>query len=54
MRYEKCMNCEQPFSKANTHSVDGWRETQISGLCENCFDEITAEAEEESGGFDCD
>lgn len=49
MKYEKCMNCEQPFSKMNTRTVDGWLETQISGLCENCFDELCAEAGEESG-----
>lgn len=49
MRYEKCVNCTQPFSAANTHSKDGWIETQISGLCEDCFDEICEEAETEAG-----
>lgn len=34
-----CMSCHQEFSSLNVFSPTGWRETQISGLCEKCFDE---------------
>lgn len=53
-RFTKCENCTQPFSEANTHTKDGWLETQISGLCEDCFDEICAEAEDEAGDYGTD
>lgn len=48
-RYCACVNCEQPFTDKNTHSAAGWRETQISGLCEDCFDQVTADLEDEQG-----
>lgn len=35
--------CRQAFSPENTKSPAGWRETQITGLCEACFDEIFAD-----------
>jgi hypothetical protein len=35
-----CIECKEEFSKFNTFSPLGWKETQISGLCEKCFDEI--------------
>ena len=28
---------------------EGWAETQISGMCEKCFDEITLSFEDEDG-----
>ena len=37
-----CINCEQP---PTFYSEDGKGEYQISGLCEPCFDSITAEPE---------
>lgn len=40
-----CVSCKTPFSEANTHSQAGWRETQISGLCEDCFDEACPDDE---------
>lgn len=43
------MVCEQPFSDKNTHSADGWRETQISGMCEDCFDETCTDWEDADG-----
>lgn len=33
-----CINCRQPFSSQNVYSLLGWKETQISGYCECCFD----------------
>ncbi len=33
-----CRCCGLPFSDANVFSDAGWLETQISGLCEVCFD----------------
>ena len=35
-----CRCCGQPFSDANVYSEAGWIETQISGLCESCFDTL--------------
>ena len=40
-KYEKCISCKQRFTDNNVHTDAGWRETQISGLCEDCFDGIT-------------
>lgn len=40
-RYKECIECHQAFSNQNVYSMAGWRETQISGLCELCFDNIT-------------
>jgi hypothetical protein len=36
-----CLRCGDQFSPANTFSEAGWRETEISGFCEACFDEVT-------------
>lgn len=41
-RYRVCIFCEAPFSDANVKSALGWRETQISGTCESCWDEAFA------------
>lgn len=41
-----CVQCNQAFSNDNTWSEAGWRETQISGLCERCFDSEFADEEE--------
>jgi hypothetical protein len=38
-----CINCKEVFSKENTRTPQGWRETQISGFCEDCYDEIFSE-----------
>jgi hypothetical protein len=42
-----CIQCKQLFSEANTHTAAGWKETNISKLCEDCFDNITLAGEEE-------
>lgn len=36
--YLNCIQCAQPFTDANVFTKDGWLETQISGMCESCFD----------------
>jgi len=41
--YLNCRSCRTMFSAANTHSNFGWRETQISGMCEDCYDKLFAE-----------
>ena len=42
-----CVLCYKPFSSENTHTLVGWQETQISGFCEDCFDQAFEDAEEE-------
>lgn len=46
MKYIKCTNCNKPFSNENTYSKEGWKETQISGMCEKCFDSLFEEVED--------
>jgi hypothetical protein len=41
-----CISCGQPFTDGNVHSDAGWRETQISGMCEDCFDTLLEEEED--------
>jgi len=43
----KCVDCGNAFTEENVHTADGWRETQISGLCEDCFDLATEEPDDE-------
>lgn len=38
-----CKNCGEAFSNDNVMTDAGWIETQVSGLCEICFDDITDE-----------
>jgi hypothetical protein len=28
MKFKRCVNCDEGFTAANTHSLLGWRETQ--------------------------
>lgn len=44
--YTRCVSCEQQFTDVNVYSELGWKETQISGLCETCFDEIVEDTED--------
>lgn len=50
MAYYKnyCFACGEDFSEENVLTEAGARETQISGMCEVCFDEMCAELEEEN------
>jgi len=38
MKFKHCMNCSKGFTPENVQSRLGWRETQLSGFCETCFD----------------
>lgn len=38
--HSTCIVCDQPFTKDNVSTPEGWAETKISGMCENCFDEL--------------
>lgn len=40
-----CIKCKEPW-EPKTHSEAGKKEYLISGLCEECFDEITRTDEE--------
>lgn len=42
VKHTKCILCGNGFD-GRTHTSLGWRETQISGFCEECFDETFAE-----------
>lgn len=46
-KYEKCIHCNELFSKGNVFTEDGWRETEISGMCEKCFDEVCSYEDDE-------
>lgn len=48
IRHTHCRECKQLFTTANVKSIMAWRETQISGLCETCWDKVFAEPNEES------
>jgi hypothetical protein len=40
IRRTHCVGCGARFTEANVYSHAGWLETQISGLCESCFDTV--------------
>jgi len=44
-----CGICKAQFSETNVHTSEGWRETQISGTCEDCYDELFREEAGDSG-----
>jgi hypothetical protein len=46
-KYEECICCKQPFNTINTFTEAGWKETQTSGMCETCFDELFEDMEQE-------
>lgn len=45
-RYLGCLTCKQPFSVDNVKTSAGWKETQISGMCEVCYDELFQDAQD--------
>jgi len=45
-RWTTCFSCEAPFGPGNTRSAAGWRETQISQFCEDCFNALFKDAED--------
>jgi len=38
--YCTCITCNHIFTGSNVKTTMGWRETQISGICETCFDDM--------------
>ena len=43
LRFHGCVSCCEPFDEENTKTPLGWVETQISGMCESCFDQLFAD-----------
>lgn len=41
-----CICCGEEFSETNCFTEAGWKETQISGYCERCFEAMFTEEEE--------
>lgn len=41
--FARCIECRKPFTYKNTFTNAGWKETQISGYCEQCFDKLFKE-----------
>ena len=44
-QHQYCVECQQGFNRFNTYSAPGWRDTQIIGMCEVCFDSLFADKE---------
>lgn len=45
-RYSECVMCERNLGEPAAASTPaGWLETQISGLCEPCFDDLFEDEE---------
>jgi hypothetical protein len=42
-----CVKCKQRFSESNVFSDAGWRETEISQICEDCWDKMFSENQED-------
>jgi hypothetical protein len=51
MHFKVCQACGQDFV-GRTHSSAGWRDTQIVGWCETCYDELMGDLEEDDHGPD--
>lgn len=47
LNYTHCVYCKEEFSKENVFTQEGAVETQISGMCEQCFDAIFEYYDEE-------
>lgn len=35
-----CVSCGEKFSNKNVFTKVGWKETEISGICEKCWDGV--------------
>lgn len=55
-----CIECRQPFRRVggvtehvpgDVYSAEGDAETQISGMCEFCFDDAFSDLDDESDGL---
>jgi hypothetical protein len=40
LTFKNCFECKEPFGPSNVMTPPGWRETQITGYCEACFDKL--------------
>jgi hypothetical protein len=41
LKYLKCSQCSvELYDATAATSAEGWRETQLSGMCESCFDQL--------------
>ncbi len=47
LRHLACFDCKKPFTTASATTPAGWRDTQIVGICEPCFDKLTDAADPE-------
>ena len=45
LRFHTCVSCMDDFRPDNTHTKLGWVETQISRMCEDCYDRLFADDE---------
>jgi len=45
LQYDCCCSCGFIFTTMNVHTREGWLETQISGMCEECWDDMCEEME---------
>jgi hypothetical protein len=41
--WTECVSCGSAFQSSNVYTPEGWKETQISGYCECCFDKLFEE-----------
>lgn len=41
-----CVDCKKPFTSLNVHTQAGWRETKLSKLCEDCWNDLFAEGDQ--------
>jgi hypothetical protein len=39
----QCIKCKKPFDDTNVFTKAGWKETELSGFCEKCFDDMFKE-----------
>lgn len=49
-KFMHCIECQEGFSDKNVFTDAGKRETQISGLCGRCFDNMFKDEDEEGDG----
>ena len=43
LKLETCVKCYEPFTDNNVRTAEGWSETKISKMCEDCFDDLFIE-----------
>lgn len=46
--YRHCVTCHEDFAQGNVFTSAGWRETQLGGMCERCFDTLFSDGEGEA------